>query len=164
MLVEKNYLQRNISQTINNMNTQVFTTQSPEETIALGKKLGQHLKGGSTVCLTGDLGGGKTHFTKGIAEGLGVESQIVSPTFVLMRVYKRSDAPNLYHLDLYRIKSEKELESMDLDDIIGNDQAIVVIEWPENVKEIIPKNVIWVKFKYIDDKARSIKISGTKIS
>jgi len=137
-----------------------FTTKSPEETIALGERLGHQLKGGDTVCLTGDLGGGKTHFAKGIAEGLGIVETIISPTFVLMRVYDRGEAPNLYHLDLYRIKNEEELEPMDLDDIIGSDKAIVVMEWPENIRAVIPENAIWITFKYIDEKTRSIEIKG----
>ena len=142
------------------MNTQTFTTKSPEETIAIGERLGGQLKGGDTVCLTGDLGGGKTHFAKGIAKGVGIKETITSPTFVLMRVYERGDTLSLYHLDLYRITDVKELELMDLDDIIGDERAIMVMEWPENVREIIPENAIWVTFKYIDNKSRNIQIRG----
>lgn len=136
----------------------MFRTKSAEETILLGEKLGRKLKGGDVVCLTGDLGGGKTHFTKGIAKGLNIEELVVSPTFIVMRIYERNNLPDLYHLDLYRMNSVKDLDGMDLEDIIGNPEAIVVIEWPERAKEIVPENAIWVKFAYVDDQIRKIEI------
>lgn len=137
---------------------EMFRTKSAEETILLGEKLGRKLKGGDVVCLTGDLGGGKTHFTKGIAKGLNIEELVVSPTFIVMRIYERNNLPDLYHLDLYRMNSVKDLDGMDLEDIIGNPEAIVVIEWPERAKEIVPENAIWVKFAYVDDQIRKIEI------
>ncbi len=143
---------------------ETFITKSADETILLGEKLGQKLKGGDVVCLTGDLGGGKTHFTKGIAKALGIEEQIVSPTFVVMKIYERENAPDFYHLDLYRMNSAKDLDGMDLEDVIGNPEAIVAIEWPERAEEIVPKNAIWIKFAYIDDQIREIEISEANLN
>jgi tRNA threonylcarbamoyladenosine biosynthesis protein TsaE len=138
----------------------IVKTSSAEETIKLGEELGKKLKGGDVVCLTGDLGGGKTQFTKGIAKGLNINEPIISPTFVIMRNYYRENLPNFYHLDLYRINSVKDVEELDLDELIGNINSIVIIEWPERAKELIPENAIWIEFAYIGENEREIKISG----
>lgn len=135
-----------------------YITNSDQETIALGETFAKELKGGDIICLTGDLGGGKTHFTKGIAKGLGIEEDITSPTFVLMRDYETNKGFILHHLDLYRLKGAQALEGMDLDDYLGAEDSLVVIEWPENAKEAIPKNAIWIRFEYINDNTRKIII------
>jgi len=102
------------------------------------------------IGLEGDLGSGKTTFVQGIAKGLGIKGKITSPTFVIMRKYDF-----LYHIDCYRIKS-KDLLELDFKEIIKQSGNIVVIEWAERIKKVLPKDVIWMKFEYLDKDKRKI--------
>lgn len=115
------------------MNQTVFhsTTHSAEETIALGRKLATELSPPLVVLLRGDLGAGKTTLVKGIAEGFGaaLAEDVTSPTFTLVHEY-RGPQTTLYHIDLYRIDTERELETLGLDDLVGLD-CILLIEWGE---------------------------------
>jgi len=124
------------------------------------------------VGLVGDLGSGKTTFVQGMAEGLGVKVRILSPTFVIMRNYQisntklqtnskfpNSNVKNLYHVDLYRLEGDLrgEVENLGLRDIWSEPGNIVVIEWAEKIRGVLPKNTIWVDFEYVDG-GRKIKI------
>jgi len=146
-----------------NTSNKKFLTKSPEETLDLGRRLGKRLKASDVVCLSGDLGGGKTLFTKGIAESLDIKDTIISPTFVISRKYEREQYPTLYHLDLYRISTPSELEGIDLEDIIKDKNSITVIEWPENASSLIPNTAIWILFKYIRLYQREIEIRGINL-
>jgi len=139
-----------------------FTTKSDIETIALGSKLGSLLQGGEFIALTGDLGGGKTQFTKGIALGLGISETIVSPTFTIERIYKAKEF-ELHHFDLYRVFNDKEIAS-EIADLEKDDKNIIVIEWPENIEGITPSEVLRIDFKYLADNERELilKSQGTK--
>jgi tRNA threonylcarbamoyladenosine biosynthesis protein TsaE len=95
-----------------------------------------------------------TTFIKAFAKGLGIKKRLTSPTFVLMKNYR-----NFYHIDCYRIKSYKDILGLDFQEIISNPKNIILIEWAEKVKKILPKDVIWIKFKIISEKEREIKIS-----
>jgi len=108
------------------------------------------------IGLEGDLGSGKTTFVQGLAKGLGIKDKVTSPTFVIMKEYDF-----LYHIDCYRIKS-KDLLELDFKEIINQTNNIIVIEWAERVKKILPKNTIWMKFEYIDENKR--KITYEKLS
>jgi len=101
------------------------------------------------------LGSGKTTFVQGLAKGLGIEKKIISPTFILMRTYG-----NLYHVDLYRLEGNvaEEAKNLGLTDIWGKKDNIVVIEWAEKIKEIIPKKAKWIKFENIGEDERKITI------
>src|SRR5690242_557516 len=111
------------------MNT--FETSSPEETTKLGRELARELRPGSIVLLRGDLGAGKTTMVKGIAEGFGAASaeEVTSPTFTLIHEYRAPEV-NLYHIDLYRVDTQRELDTLALDDLIGPGN-ILLIEWGE---------------------------------
>ena len=139
-----------------------FTTKSDIETIALGSKLGSLLQGGEFIALTGDLGGGKTQFTKGIALGLGISETVVSPTFTIERIYKAKEF-ELHHFDLYRVFNDKEIAS-EIADLEKDDKNIIVIEWPENIEGITPSEVLRIDFKYLADNERELilKSQGTK--
>ena len=130
-------------------------TESPNETKALGRKFAAELKGGRTLALTGDLGSGKTTFVQGLAEGLGFAGRIISPTFILMRKY-----PGFYHVDLYRFEENvaQEVENIGLTDIWGKDKNIVVIEWAEKIKDLIPAKANWIKFEDMGEDKRRITI------
>lgn len=130
-----------------------FTTNSNQETIALGNKLGALLKGGEFLALTGDLGGGKTQFTKGIAAGLGIKETVVSPTFTIERIYGK-----LHHFDLYRVSEDREIREQ-IKDLSFDGGQVIVVEWPDNISEILPVNYISIHFGYIDENVREIVIS-----
>ncbi|MEK7447684.1 MAG: tRNA (adenosine(37)-N6)-threonylcarbamoyltransferase complex ATPase subunit type 1 TsaE [Patescibacteria group bacterium] len=133
-------------------------SKGSDETVDLGQKLGEQLKGGEVVALYGDLGGGKTQFTKGVARGLGVKDNIISPTFVVRRDY-RSQKLNLLHYDFYRfeVPDEELVESLEE----GMDtENVTVIEWAERVEKHLPEGVIKVNFKYISESEREIEISS----
>ncbi|MBU1164435.1 tRNA (adenosine(37)-N6)-threonylcarbamoyltransferase complex ATPase subunit type 1 TsaE [Patescibacteria group bacterium] len=124
-------------------------TTSEKQTIALGKKIASGLKDGEVLALTGDLGAGKTTLIKGIAQGLGIKKIITSPTFVLMKVYqvnspKASRRGVIYirqfvHIDCYRTKSPQEIVDIGADEYFGDKNTVVVIEWAEKIKKILPR-------------------------
>lgn len=140
-----------------------YSTKSEKETRAIASRFAKTLKPGCVLVFTGDLGGGKTTFTKGIAVGLGLSDTVTSPTFVLMQIYKKHKNANskilrLYHFDLYRIKSAQELHDLGFDDFISDPDAISIIEWGEKFPNIIPKNAIQVFFKNVGNNKREINI------
>ena len=127
-------------------------TKSAKETFELGYKTGHSLKAGSVLALKGDLGSGKTTFIQGLASALGIK-RIISPTFILMRSYG-----NFYHLDLYRLEGnvETQVKELGFEEIAEKDENIVVIEWAEKAKNILPKNTHWIYFESLGDNSRKI--------
>jgi tRNA threonylcarbamoyladenosine biosynthesis protein TsaE len=121
-------------------------------------------KNAFVVALKGNLGSGKTTFVQGLAKRLGIKEKILSPTFVLMKkfVIRNSQFKNFFHLDCYRIEKEKELLGLGFKEIISNHQNIIIIEWADKIKKIIPKNAIWIKIKFINEKIRKIIIKNDK--
>lgn len=105
------------------------------------------------LALQGDLGSGKTTFTQGLAKFLKIKDRVKSPTFVIMRNYKL-----LYHIDAYRLNKPEEILDLGWSEIISNPKNIVVIEWPEKIKKFLPKQTIYLKFKFINETQRKIKI------
>jgi len=139
-----------------------FITKSARETQKVGRKIAVNLvkKTPSIIALTGDLGSGKTTFVQGFVKGLGVRKRIISPTFILMRTYKAKKKNTLYHLDLYRIESnfEKEIENLGVKDLWKEEKNILIIEWAEKIKNLLPDDTIWIKFEYLSDDKRKIII------
>ena len=119
-----------------------FESFSAEETYALGKKLGEEAKSGAVYCLSGDLGVGKTVFTKGFAVGLGVTDTVNSPTFTIVQEYK-GRLP-FYHFDVYRIEEPEEMEEIGYEDYFYGDGACM-IEWAELIEELIPADAVKVR-------------------
>lgn len=111
-----------------------FQTNSEQETESLGGKFGQLLKEGDIVCLNGDLGAGKTHFTRGAAKALGISDYITSPTFTIVNEYYGGKMP-FYHFDLYRITSYEELIDIGFEEYAA-ENGILFIEWSSNIPEI----------------------------
>jgi len=135
----------------------VFITNSFEETQNLAANLAPKLKGGDILALSGDLGGGKTTFVQGLAKGLGIKEKVQSPTFVLMKIYQVPKKKfSLCHIDLYRLKNKKDIESVGFQDYLRNNDYICVIEWAEKIKKILPSKAKWIKFEYVDEKTRKI--------
>ncbi|MDW8800033.1 tRNA (adenosine(37)-N6)-threonylcarbamoyltransferase complex ATPase subunit type 1 TsaE [Clostridium sp. A1-XYC3] len=117
---------------------------SLEDTINIGKNLGSLANPGDIVCITGDLGSGKTHFTKGLASGLGINCPITSPTFTIVNEYE--GRLKLYHFDVYRVNDPDEIEAIGFDEYIFSD-AVSVIEWANYIEELIPEEHIWVEIR-----------------
>lgn len=134
-------------------------TKSPSETEELGRKLGNFLKmrGGATVCLYGDLGAGKTTLIKGIASAFDIpERDIGSASFVIVAEYETT--PPFYHIDLYRVERENDIDDLGIWEYIGSG-GIAVVEWAERLSEL-PEDVIKVKMNYVDENSREIIIEG----
>jgi len=149
-------------------------TRSAKETKELGEKLAHEIdrsptsikRGAIIISLEGELGSGKTTFTQGFAKGLGIKENPRSPTFVIMRIYKlnksnRSDKivefENFIHIDAYRITS-KDLKSLGWNELVSGQQNIILIEWGDRVKNILPKNALRIIFKHGHSGSRLIKI------
>lgn len=148
-------------------------THSALETIEYARKFAKSLKGGEIIGLIGDLGGGKTTFTKGLAEGLGVKESITSPTFVILKEYAFSQAilrpkPHLpgeenrlkkfVHIDAYRAETLDDIKSVGIEDFIGRNDVVIVVEWAEKIKELLPKSTIYIGFEAEGENDRKISI------
>ena len=114
-----------------------------EDTYEIGKKIGQEAVPGQVICLYGNLGVGKTVFTKGFAEGLGIDDDITSPTFTIVNEYHSGRIP-FYHFDVYRIGDEDEMFDIGFDEYVDGD-GVCLIEWAELIKGIIPENAVSIK-------------------
>lgn len=134
-------------------------SKTAEDTLALGEAMGRLVSQGLSIALKGDLGAGKTTFVKGFAKGLGVSQNyyITSPTFTLINEYPASPPFTLYHLDLYRLSSADELDYIGFDDLAG-DNHILVVEWPEILKDISFEFDIELHFQFDDHYNRSISV------
>lgn len=136
-----------------------YISNSAEETEKFASKLAQKFKDGAILALSGNLGAGKTTFTKGFAHGLGIKNKIISPTFVLIKEYPipLKNNTKLYHIDLYRLENPEEIENLGLSDLFINPSNIILIEWAEKLKNL-PKNTINITFEYISESKRQITI------
>lgn len=119
------------------MRETIYETYSPEETHALGKSIGARANPGEVYTLTGDLGVGKTVFTQGIAEGLGITEPVCSPTFTIVQIYDEGRLP-FYHFDVYRIGDIEEMDEIGYEDYFYGD-GLCMIEWANLIEEILPK-------------------------
>ena len=137
-----------------------ITTQSAEETIAFGRTLDELLTPPKLVLLRGDLGAGKTTLVKGIAAAFeaAAEEDVTSPTFTLVHEY-RGPRVNLYHIDLYRIDTLRELETLGLDDV-RSDNSVLLIEWGEKFPRLVRERDLEIAFERESDTGRRIKISS----
>lgn len=135
-----------------------FFSRSPDQTRRLGARLGALLEPGDIICLSGDLGSGKTTFVQGLAQGWGSLDIVSSPTFVLVNIYRRPDGQRLYHLDAYRLANAIEAEDLDLDLMI--EDGPLVVEWPERIEAILPSDRLWIVLRYLADEQRGMVFTG----
>ena len=126
-------------------------------TMSLGEKFSHLISKGSTICFTGDLGAGKTTFIRGIAKGLNIKETVQSPTFNIMKIYLKGDCP-LIHIDAYRLEDIN--QDIGLDEYIGYETGITVIEWPQFIEKLLPKNYIKIDIKNLGDDKRRISFLG----
>lgn len=112
----------------------IYKTNSPDETFSAGREFAQNLKAGDVITLDGDLGAGKTAFTRGIADGLGIKDAVVSPTFTVVNEYVNGVIP-LFHFDVYRIESSEDLYDIGWEDYL-NRNGIIIVEWASMVEDI----------------------------
>lgn len=111
------------------------------------------------LALSGDLGAGKTTLTKELALSLGINENVISPTFVLMKIYQTNSIvfKKLIHIDAYRLEKEDELFGLGWEEILNNKENLIIVEWPEKVKICLPKETIWIKLGHVDEETRTIE-------
>jgi len=142
-----------------------LNSSSPLETFAIGRKIAGFLLPGSSVALKGTLGSGKTELAKGIASGLGITENMTSPTYTIVNEYAFKRAAKeavFFHIDVYRLNSEKDFEDIGGDEIL-NSGGICVIEWSDRILNLLPPDCINVSIEITGDTSRSIRITGEKI-
>ncbi|MEA3471035.1 MAG: tRNA (adenosine(37)-N6)-threonylcarbamoyltransferase complex ATPase subunit type 1 TsaE [Thermodesulfobacteriota bacterium] len=134
-------------------------SRSPEDTLLLGRIIGENLVRGDVIALVGELGSGKTTITQGIARGIGISEKyyITSPTFTLINEYPGETT--LYHLDVYRLAGPDDLSDLGYEEYFFGD-GVVVIEWAEKIKDIIPGDALNIILSYMEGSEREIEISG----
>lgn len=148
----------------------IHITNNPKETKKIGHFLFNQLilgwhKKALVVSLSGELGTGKTTFVQGLARLLGVKTKIKSPTFALIKKYKLSPDSKLrpkrylYHIDCYRLKNHRDLLVLGIRDILKDKDNVLLIEWPERIKKILPKKHTKIRFEHIDKTTRKISIT-----
>ncbi len=132
-----------------------WVTRSPAQTQTLGRRLGAVLAPGDTVALCGDLGSGKTTLVQGLAKALGVREAVTSPTFTLVREY-RGRLP-IYHVDLFRLDREEELETIGYDEFVAG-QGVTLIEWAQKMRARLPREYLELTFAVTGPSARTITV------
>jgi tRNA threonylcarbamoyladenosine biosynthesis protein TsaE len=137
-----------------------FTTKSAEETVALGRELASMLAPPKVVVLRGDLGAGKTTLVKGIAEGFqaALQDDVTSPTFTLIHEY-RGPSATLYHIDLYRVDTPRELETLGLDDLMGG-SSVLLVEWGEKFARFARERDVEIELERISENERRVLVSA----
>ena len=160
-----------------NENKTEFITKNASETEKIGSDFAQKVKSGSVILLFGELGSGKTTFVRGFVAGLEFENRVISPTFMIVRQYEpriknpsvnlrtshESGIQKIYHLDLYRFKNKKDLNSLDLKEMLEDKNAVTLIEWPELIQQSFSKNSFEIQFSYINENERRISVNNKRI-
>lgn len=139
----------------------IIEAHSPKDTFEFGVSIGKKAKSGDVICLTGDLGVGKTVFTQGVAEGLGIHEAVCSPTFTLIQEYEDGRIP-LYHFDVYRISDPWDMEDLGYEDYFYG-KGVCLVEWGNLIKELMPDNTIYInieKNNEISFEYRKITVTG----
>lgn len=146
-----------MADSISSVRIRELTTHSAEETIAFGRELARELRPPCLILLEGDLGSGKTTLTKGIVAGLGAarEEDVTSPSFTLVQEYGAS--PRVFHADLYRIETTRELGTLGFDDFLNAD-AIVIVEWGEKLWDNAPAPQVVIRMEHVSSEERRITV------
>ena len=137
-----------------------FHSNSKESTINFAKELGPKLKNGTVICFYGHLGAGKTTFIKGLAQGLDIKEMVQSPTFNIMKLYFSGSRP-LIHIDAYRLADNE--NDIGLDEYIGYEKGITVIEWPMYIEKLLPKEFIRISIQYLNENERVYELENEEL-
>jgi len=150
-----------------------FITKNFKETQKLGERLSKKIKTNQVIALSGDLGSGKTTFIQGFLKGLKVKGPFTSPTFVVMKHYEKVKIPgknskfiksklqNIYHIDAYRVKS-KDILNLGWEEITADKNNVIIIEWADRIRRIVPDRALWIKFKWLDNNMRKLRLYESK--
>lgn len=136
-------------------------SNSPEQTKKIAADIASDLTGGEVITLKGDLGSGKSTFTQGLAEALGVTQKVNSPTFLISKSYLVNDPriKFIHHIDLYRLQESGDFKNLGIEEMFLEKDAITIIEWPERMGNLFPKKRIAIEFEYVDETKRKIIIN-----
>ena len=137
-----------------------YITNSPEETENVGERLGRCLRGGEVIAYLGELGAGKTAFTRGLARGLGIQMRVTSPTYTIVNEYTGGRLP-LFHFDMYRLGGSDELFDIGWEDYLARD-GVCAVEWSENVSDAM-ENAIVVRIEKTGADSRRVTIEGSEM-
>ncbi len=136
-----------------------FISTSEAQTMRLGVRLGELIAPRDVICLTGELGSGKTALARGIGRGWGSANRVTSPSYVLINEYPRlRDGAMLYHLDCYRLDGAREALTAGVEDILAA-PAVVMIEWAERIEAMLPADRLWIALRYISETRRGVRIT-----
>jgi len=154
--------------TKNTGETQLLSGKILKELMAQRRRVASEAsftRGALVLALQGELGAGKTTFIQGLAQALGIKEKILSPTFVIMKhfnILRSGDFKDFYHMDCYRLEGGKDLEAFNFKEILKNKNNLVVIEWAERVKDILPEDTIWLEFEHGGEDIRKILMTNDK--
>lgn len=138
-----------------------FISTSMEQTERLGVRLGQLLEPSDLICLSGELGAGKTSMARGIGRGWGTALRVTSPTFTVVNQYPRlKDDAILYHVDCYRLSGEGDVVTAGLEDVLSSSGA-VMIEWPERIESWLPEDRLWIQLRHMNETRRGLRMTAS---
>jgi tRNA threonylcarbamoyladenosine biosynthesis protein TsaE len=139
-----------------------FISSSEQQTMRLGVRLGELLQPNDILCLSGNLGTGKTVLARGVGRGWGTANRVTSPTFILVNQYPRMhDDRVLYHIDCYRLHSEEDIISAGLEDVLLAEGAYL-IEWPERIEEYLPADRLWIEMSHVNETRRKLRFIASE--
>ena len=134
-----------------------FISRSADQTRRIGIRIGSMIQPQDVICLNGELGAGKTTLAQGIANGWGALDRATSPTFVLVKNYRRLDGSELHHIDAYRLQNALEAEDLDIDRMIAS--GPIIVEWPERILAALPENYLWIDINWLGEEQRGLVIN-----
>ena len=138
-----------------------FASNSVEQTVRLGVRLGELLQVHDVLCLSGELGVGKTALARGVGRGWGSARRVTSPTFTLVNEYPRlPDGRILYHIDCYRLEQAAEIATVGFEDILDGEGA-VMIEWPERIESLLPPDRLWIEMGHLSETRRTLRVTAS---
>lgn len=135
-----------------------YITKNHNQTMGLGRRLASTLEGGVVICLTGELGAGKTTFVSGLINYFKQDTRVLSPTFIIVRHYRieHDKIKNIYHIDLYRMDDIASIRDLGILELFNKPDTVVAIEWPEKMERLLPKVKIEIDFEVLDENQRKI--------
>lgn len=142
-------------------NTKIYYSRSENDTLDIASKIALHVKFGTVIGLKGNLGAGKTVFARGFIKALGINSIVSSPTFTLIKEYERKDSKWVFHLDLYRIQDLSSALDFGIEEYINNPDAIALIEWPDCIIDILPKDTVYIEIEQTSNFERTVTVVST---